>query len=490
MPPTQESTVLQQLKGKQVLLTGASGFLGKVLLEKLIRCVPDIGGITLLLRPGKNAPTAQERFFQDIAPCQVFDRLRQSEPERLQDFWTHKLSFVTGEVTRTFLGLAEPDFVQLTRNIDAIINAAASVNFKQELDQALEINALALRNLSELARRSGYAPLVHVSTCYVHGTLQGSIPEEMLCPDSERILPDTDGTFQVEGLIQALQEKVAERENASSQEKLRERLVKLGQQEARKLGWNDVYTFSKWLGEQLLARELPAGPLSIIRPSIIESTLKEPLPGWIEGVKVADAVIMAYARGRVLFFPGRRSGVLDIIPADLVANSIILALADQLQQPGGPRILQCCSGSKNPLTVGQMIEHVVSEAQENHQALQRLFPERPRLPFVAVNRHLFRLCSQAACIPMRAAEQGLKLLGRPVQGKALEHFRTTMKLADLFGFYSSPKYVFQNDRLLQLASQMKPQDRELFPVHPERIDWPCYIRRVHLPGLNNFALAG
>ena len=59
---------------------------------------------------------------------------------------------------------------------------------------------------------------------------------------------------------------------------------------ARSLGWPDVYTFTKAMGERAV-EELAAAeqlPLSIVRPSIIESALLHPAPGWIDGFKMAD----------------------------------------------------------------------------------------------------------------------------------------------------------------------------------------------------------
>ena len=228
--------------------------------------------------------------------------------------------------------------------------------------------------------------------------------------------------------------------------------------------------------------------MTVLRPSIIESTLEEPVPGWIEGIKVADTIIMAYARGKVLFFPGRRAGVVDIIPADLAANSIVLSLAEQLLRPGGHRIYQCCTGTENPLTLGELIDHVVREARFNYEAHERVFPDRPRLPFVPVNRHLFGMFSRCVALPLRLVERGLQALGRTTEGWAVEHLRTTLKLADVFGFYTCPHYVFDNRKLLDMASRMGDKDRTLFPVEPERIDWPHYIRGIHLQGLNRYAL--
>ncbi len=482
------SLVQKHLKGKQVLITGVTGFLGKVLLEKLLRAVPGIGGITLLIRGNGKSGSAGERFRYEIAASSVFHRLREENPELWQSICEEKIRCLTGEVTEPFLGLSEDGFAELAQNVDAVINAAASVNFRQELDQALDINVLCLRNLAELVQRAGNVPLIHVSTCYVHNRTRGSLQEEPPLPAQEGVEFDPDGTCNVESLLEHLQGRIEEARQRYSGERLRERLIQLGLHEANRLGWNDVYTLTKWLGEQLLLRELPQSSLTILRPSIIESTLEEPVPGWIEGIKVADIIIMAYARGKVLFFPGRRPGVVDMIPADLVANSIVLSLAEQLLRPRGHRIYQCCTGTENPLTLGELIDHVVREARINHRAHERVFPDRPKLPFIAVNRHLFGIFSRCVALPLRLVERGLQALGRTAEGRTVEHVRTTLKLADVFGFYTCPHYVFDNRKLLDMASRMGEKDRSLFPVDPERIDWPHYIRGIHLPGLDRYAL--
>ncbi|MGM0786911.1 MAG: fatty acyl-CoA reductase [Thermodesulfobacteriota bacterium] len=485
---SEASEVRQHLEGKHILIIGATGFLGKVLLEKLIRTVPEIGGITLLIRGNNSHGSARDRFLKEIAASSVFDRLRQNEPERFERFCSEKIYCVTGEVTQPRFGLSDEAFAQLAQKTDAVVNSAASVNFRQEIDLALSINTLCLQNIAEIAEKAGNVPLIHVSTCYVHGSAAGEIREEFTCPPQAKIPRDSNGTYRVEGLVTRLQQRAEAVKKSFSGERLKRKLVDLGTREARGLGWNDAYTMTKWAGEQMLARRLSGRPLTILRPSIIESTLKEPVPGWIEGIKVADIMIMAYARGKVVFFPARRAGVADIIPADLVANSIIISLAEQLKTPSPCRIYQCCSGSSNPLTIGELIDLVVGEARENHASYPLVFPKPPGMRFTAVNRHLFRLASRLLAGPVRGAEVCMKTMGRSANGRALEKFRTTMKLADIFGLYSCPCHVFYNDRLMEAARRMKKEDRALFPVDPRSIDWPHYIRKTHLSGLNRYAL--
>ena len=133
------SRVLEQLRGKKVLITGTTGFLGKVVLEKLIRAVPDIGGIYLLIRGNKRHPDARSRFLNEIATSSVFDRLREADTEAFDAFLEDRIHCVTGEVTEPGFGLGEPACRKLAMELDAVINSAASVNFREELDKALTV---------------------------------------------------------------------------------------------------------------------------------------------------------------------------------------------------------------------------------------------------------------------------------------------------------------------------------------------------------------
>ncbi|RBW50629.1 fatty acyl-CoA reductase [Marinobacter sp. F3R11] len=482
------SKVLEQLSGKHVLITGTTGFLGKVILEKLIRAVPDIGGIHLLIRGNSRRNDAQTRFLEEIATSSVFDRLRQENGKAFEVFLDEQLHFITGEVTQPRLGLQPDAFRNLAGNIDVIINSAASVNFREELDKALAINTLSLENIAGLARLNPALAVVQVSTCYVNGMNSGQITESVIKPAGEAIPRSPSGYYEIEELLRRLDDSVADLRSRYSGKMLERELVSLGIQEANRYGWSDTYTFTKWLGEQVLIKALEGRALTIVRPSIIESALEEPAPGWIEGVKVADAIILAYAKGKVTVFPGKRSGVIDVIPVDLVANAIILAAAEALGEPARQRIYQCCSGSSNPLTLGEFIDHLMAEAKSNYAEYDLLFCRQPVRPFIAVNRALFDAMMSGARIPLSLARRTKRMLGHKQDLKMLRNLDTTRSLATIFGFYTAPDYIFHNDELLALASRMGEADKELFPVDARRIDWAVYLRKVHLAGLNRYAL--
>lgn len=482
-----ESSVCEQLRGRQVLLTGTTGFLGKVVLEKLMRSVPDIGAVHLMIRGSERFANARDRLQNDILTSSVFETLKLEDPDGFQRFCKERIVCHTGEMTEPLFAMTRSGFDALAGQVDAIINSAASVNFREPLDAALTINTLSLGHLMELSQAAGDVPLIQVSTCYVNGHNEGHMHEEVVTCPSGRVARHEEGYYPVMPVIRVLQDKVADLRTRYTGETLQEKLVELGIREARAYGWNDTYTFTKWLGEQRLLERMRGGSLTILRPSIIESTLREPVPGWVEGIKVADAVIMAYARQKVLVFPGRGQGVLDVIPADLVANSILLSLAEQLSSPGRQRIYQCCSGSANPVTLQEFVDLVVEEAQRNYRAYDELFKKRPTLPFQIVPRALFDRVSRNSRLPLRLLNWGLKQFGLGNDDEAMEKLETTLSLARLFGFYSCPRYVFHNDRLMDLAARMGSRDRSLFPVNPRAIEWPRYVHR-HMVGLNRYAL--
>jgi nucleoside-diphosphate-sugar epimerase len=476
------------LSGKRILLTGATGFLAKVVLEKLIRSNPDLGGVTLLIRGGKDG-SAKERFQRQVATSSIFDTLRAERGAWLERFFDEKLECVTGEVTESQFGLGREAFAQLAARTHLVINAAASVNFREPLDQALAINTLSLHHLTALARAAG-APLVQVSTCYVHGYQRGDIFENMVeAAGRTAIARGSDGDYDIAALVERLQRRIARvRARTRDPEQLERALTALGIREANRHGWNDTYTFTKWMGEQLAMQGMQGRAMSIVRPSIIESTLQGPVPGWLEGVKVADAVILAYARGRTSFFPARPRGIIDVIPADLVANGILMAAAEAMQAPAGHRIYQSCSGSGNPILVGDLIRLLQGEAQRNWQQYDKLFHKEPKHRFRVVGNVRFRLAMAGVALGAMAWSGLRRLAGQPGETPAMEKLRTTRLLAITFSFYAQPRYRFHNDALLALAGRFGEADRQMFPVDARMIAWEDYLCRVHMAGLNRYAL--
>ena len=195
--------------------------------------------------------------------------------------------------------------------------------------------------------------LVSVSTCYVAGNRRGTAPEELVSAgpfdlglswraevaaarrlrgDSEAASRQPDQLVEFRPAARTELGAAGAPALAAKTEQLRERwvrdrLVEAGRARAASVGWPDAYAFTKALGEQALTDSKGDVPVSIVRPSIIESAWAEPRPGWIRGFRMAEPVIISYARGLLREFPGVPEGTVDVIPVDLVVAAIIAVAA-------------------------------------------------------------------------------------------------------------------------------------------------------------------
>lgn len=485
-------SVVASFSQKSVFITGVTGFLGKAILEKLLRETSDIARIYILVRP--NAQTsAYERSMQDVFSSSLFSPLRDKYGAGFEAFIQSKVEVVAGELTDPMFGLSQKAFTDLAQSIDLIINSAASVNFREAMDQALNINTLSLNNIVALAKAKKTeqtTDVLQISTCYVGGFNRGLMREEIIAPASGLIEPIDEDTYDIDSVMSKIQSKIDGIYSKVEKEKQQNKLIQLGIQLSQHYGWNDTYTFTKWLGEQLLIQGLGKENLTILRPSIIESAVRSPLPGWVEGVKVADALIYAYAKGRVSIFPGDENGILDVIPVDLVANATLLAGAQLLQQSSRYRIYQCCSGRLNPIRLKQFINYTQQASLLQYKELPRLFAGKPQDTFKTVSPKSFGLYMLALRVVTWMKTISGRLVGSKQASRLMDKANTTASLAVIFGFYTAPKYRFDSLQLEQLQAQFSVMEQKQFNAKADCFSWKVYLQQIHLPGLHKYALAG
>ena len=252
---------------------------------------------------------------------------------------------------------------------------------------------------------------------------------------------------------------------ASKTESLRDRwvkdqLVEAGRARAASVGWPDAYAFTKALGEQALTDVKGPVPVSIVRPSIIESALAEPKPGWIRGFRMAEPVLISYARGLLDEFPGVPEGTVDVIPVDIVVASIIAVAA--LGPERAPAITQVASGGINPLKYrmlvdnvsGWFLEHPIYDAKGQPIIVPEFrFPGRGR-----VQAQLGR--AKKVLTAGERVLQNLPLRGRQAEWSAqIETKRVEIERAltyvELYGLYTECEAIYQVDNLIAYVGRVE-----------------------------------
>ncbi|MBN9119325.1 MAG: SDR family oxidoreductase [Planctomycetes bacterium] len=145
-----------------ILLTGATGFLGRYLLRDLLAAGHRVA---VLVRPA-GATTAEDRVRE------LTEFARETAGRRLP-----VPAVIPGDLCEPGFGLTAAD-LRLARNQGSVVHAAASLSFRRTADgEPHRTNAAATRRLFEWCTESGVRTVHHVSTAFVCGDRTGPILE-------------------------------------------------------------------------------------------------------------------------------------------------------------------------------------------------------------------------------------------------------------------------------------------------------------------------
>jgi thioester reductase-like protein len=512
-------SVRKSFAGKQVMLIGVTGFIGKVWLANLLLDLPEVKRVCLLIRRQKSNP-AERRFEKMVEDSPVFDPLFEKYGDHLGDFLREKIEVVEGDVTQPGLGLSDEIAHYLQRNLDLIVNSSGLTDFNPDLRDALATNTDAALNILEFVRSSDHAGLLHLSTCYVAGEQDGRVGEKLVPNYTPRGL----ATYDAEQEWRSLQELVKQGDARSESEEitsllrtqaqakehaaknlqgaaldnqirknrvrwLKTYLTDAGTQRAKELGWPNTYTLTKSLAESLIAKYGVGLPVAIVRPAIVETSVAKPFVGWNEGINTSAS--LSYLLGTYFRqLPSNEKKRLDIIPVDDVCNGMTLIGAAVMERRHEP-MYQLATSVTNPCDMGRSIE-LTSLAHRKHYRAQEGLESWLRLRFdaIPVSKTRYNRMSAPA---QKAIVKSIQRIMAPLPLKKAPLVKTERslerleKLIELFEpFILLNEHDFTAENVEKLSYALVPEEREQFGYHTRSLDWWEYWINIHIPALRRW----
>ncbi|KAG5336094.1 FACR1 reductase, partial [Acromyrmex heyeri] len=428
--------------GQSIFLTGATGFLGKMLIEKILRSCPDVREIFLLIRSKKEL-TVNERL-EKLLKLPLYDKLRE---EHFSSF--EKIVPISGDVSKKELSLSVADRQMLVERVTIIIHAAASVRFNNSLAYAICTNVRATRDICILAQSmKNLKALVYVSTAFAH--LNKTFIEEKMYP------PIADWRKMIE-IVETLDEHT-----------LNVFMVKCLHYAP------NTYIFSKNLAENIIQEYSSSLPCAIVRPSIVGPSLDEPIPGWIDNVYGPMGLFVSGGKGILRVAYLNKTAGEDMIPVDIVVKAtlvLIWKLGLNTSIAGSSSFVLNCTNQQCH-TYERDIQMLYDITKED-VPLERII-WTPHTILTDNFVQFYTLTILLHILPAILIDLVLKFSGR--RPRLLQLLRRIYVANCAVGYFSFHNWKYSNVNGLSLLSLIPPENREEFSFEFYVLDRKMYMK--------------
>ncbi|CAG9767358.1 unnamed protein product [Ceutorhynchus assimilis] len=437
----EKSEIKEFYKDTKIFITGATGFVGKTLIEKLLRTT-EPHTIYILMRE-KKGKTINERL-KKIFENPVFDILKTINPD-----FSLKIKTINGECGAQGLGISDKDKSELINNVNIIFHAAASVNFDENLKSAFDINFDGIRSVINIAKETKHLKsLLFVSTAYSN-CIEDSVIQEKVYE------------YPYDDVIKELE--MLSKEKA---ELVRDKIIG---------NWPNTYTYTKALAEILAKREKANMPIGIFRPSIITSTYREPKPGWIDNIYAVNGVALGLMTGFLRVMRGDPNLIADIVPVDMC----IAAMISSAKEIAGTKydkeitVYNYVSRNENPITFDLFKYLNCTFGVPSNKALWY-----PRFIY-ASNDFTCNILSFILHIVPAILMDTLALLtgNKPV---LVSLYRKFFKFSSKVTFFGTKEFQFDNNNVQTMWKKLNKTDRELFPFSMSSMSWLLFCKNYSL----------
>nr|CAD7567654.1 unnamed protein product [Timema californicum] len=322
-------------EGRSLFITGATGFLGKLLVEKLIRSCPGVGQIYLLTRSKQG---------QDVAG-RVTSLLKDPAFKRMPEMGHQKVVGIAGDLYQRGLGISPQDRERLCRDVSVVFHVAASVKFDEDLKFILQTNVGSTQAIIDLCK-----DMSNLEVCYIMVTLVYSpiyigralilqvdwhamlAIVDVACDEADCFLFQS-FTYVSTAYSNYPRKEVHEKVYSPPMDphKIQREVAAMSKEElARKeksiiKNWPNTYAFSKILAENVVLENSKIIPSCILRPAVVTSSVEEPVPGWIDNQNGIIRTHVLSSQGRMRVAHAHRKYNIELIPVDIVTNATIAA---------------------------------------------------------------------------------------------------------------------------------------------------------------------
>ncbi|XP_013135901.1 PREDICTED: fatty acyl-CoA reductase 1-like [Papilio polytes] len=438
----------------KIFITGGSGFIGKLIIEKIFRAC-NVDKIYILIRSKKNMkPKAR---LSEILKDPIFSKLHTKQPD-----FVNKIIAIEGDLSQGYIGMNNDDWNKV-QEVDIIFHVAANIRFDGDLKEAIFANVRGTREVLKLGKCcKNLRAFVHVSTAFTHA--KKSSEDSVI---SERFY---ESPGEPEAIINITETWDDEKLKATSQ-------LIIGD-------WPNTYTMSKALADELVRRMAEDMPICIVKPSLVISTLSEPSPGWLDMSCVygATGFLLGLGLGLVHIVMNNKEKRLDIVPADMVANAIIVSAWDTAKKTTTEPKIYTITSNRNPIT-WDSYSHIVRNVGPNFAS-----PKVVWSPFAIETKSesIYLIFTWLLhFIPAYIIDSICFLMGKP--RKFVKLYEKVYKANKLFSHFIQREWFFCDKNLQELYKKMCNTDRIIFNFNIDTVNMQQFIT-VWIIGIRKYII--